>query len=120
MKKKLLLFTALFAFVLNASAQQSIVKNAFEQFVKDKVERMQQLINFDDDQTVQLKNLELNFLLDVNSADNSFWCNTKKRVKKLEKKRDEELQQTLTREQYLKYDAVDNDRILNDPPLQMK
>ena len=120
MKKKLLLFTALFAFMLNASAQQSIVKDVFEKFVENKVEKMQKLISFDDKQSGQIKNLELNFLMDVNSAENSFWCKTKKRVKKLEKKRDEDLQLILTREQYIKYDAVDNERIMKDPPLQLK
>lgn len=120
MKKKLLLFVALFAFILHASAQQSIVKDAFEQFVADKVERMQTLIGFDDEHAGQLKELELNFLQDVNAAENCFWCRSKKRIEKLNEKRDEELQQILTREQYLKYDAVDNNRILNDPPLQIK
>ena len=45
MKKKFLLFTALFVFILNVSAQESIVKDVFEQFVADKIEKMQELIN---------------------------------------------------------------------------
>lgn len=120
MKKKVLLFTVLFAFILNASAQQSIIKDVFEQFVDQKVESLQKLIGFDDNQAIHLKEVELNFLLDVNSAENNFWCRTQKRVKKLNKNRDKDLQDILTREQYIKYDAVDNNRIMESPPLQVQ
>ena len=61
MKKKILLITALFAFILNASAQESIVKDVFEQSVETKIERMQKLIDFDDKQADKLKELELKF-----------------------------------------------------------
>ena len=120
MKKKILLFTAFFAFIVNASAQESIIKDVFEKYVEDKVERMQRLINFDENQAIQLKKIELNFYLDVNSAENCFWCSTRKRVEKLKKRREVDLQQILTREQYIKYDAIDNDRILEKPPLQLE
>ena len=119
MKKKLLLFTALFAFILNTSAQESIIKDVFEQFVETKIERMQKLINFDDKQAIQLKELELNFLLEVNAAENCFWCRTKKRIKKLNKQRDNDLQLILTREQYIKYNAIDNNLIQKNPPVQL-
>ena len=119
MKKKLLLFTALFAFIFNTSAQKSIVKDAFEQFVADKVERMQTLIGFDDEQAGQLKELELNFLQDVNAAENSFWCRSKKRIEKLNKKREADLQEILTREQYIKYNAIDNSLIKEQPEIQV-
>ena len=115
MKKKILLFTALFAFILNASAQQSIVKDVFEQFAADKVERMQELINFDDEQANQLKELELNFLLDVNAADNCFWCRTKKRIEKLKAKKQEQLKKILNQDQYIKYDALENNKIKKHP-----
>ncbi|HTN68229.1 MAG: hypothetical protein PHO84_09730 [Dysgonamonadaceae bacterium] len=120
MKNKILLFSALFVFILNASAQESVIKDVFEKFVEDKVERMQKLIGFDDNQATELKEVEFNFLLDVNAAENCFWCRTKKRVEKLNKKREEGLQKILTREQYIKYDAIDNDRIRKDPPLRLK
>ena len=119
MKKKLLLLTALFAFILNTSAQESIIKDVFEQFVETKIERMQKLIGFDDKQAIQLKELELNFLLEVNAAENCFWCRTKKRIKKLNKQRDNDLQLILTREQYIKYNAIDNNLIQKNPPVQL-
>ena len=120
MKKKILLFTAFIAFILNASAQQSIIKDVFEKFVEDKVTSMQEVIDITDEQAEQLKEVELNFLLDVNSAENCWLCKTKKRVRKLKKKREECLQQIVTREQYVKYDVVDNDRINQDTPIQLK
>ena len=119
MKKKILLFIALFAFILHASAQQSIVKDAFEQFVAGKVERMQEVINFSDEQAIKLKELELNFLLDVNAAENSFWCRSKKRIEKLNKKRETGLQEILTREQYIKYNVIDHGLIKEEPEIQV-
>lgn len=119
MKKKLLLFTAFFAFILYASAQESIVNDVFEQFVTEKVERMQELIGFDDEQAIQLKKVELKFLQDVNAAENSFWCRSKKRIEKLNKKREADLQEILTREQYIKYNAIDNSLIKEQPEIQV-
>ena len=119
MKKKLLLFTTLFAFILNSSAQESIIKDVFEQFVETKIERMQRLIGFDDMQAGKLRELELKFLLDVNIAENCFWCRTEKRVKKLNKQRDNDLQIILNREQYIKYNAIDNNLIQENPPVQL-
>lgn len=119
MKKKFLLFTALFVFILNSSAQESIIKDVFEQFVETKIERMQKLIGFDDKQASQLKELELKFLLDANAAESCFWCRTKKRIKKLNKQRDNDLQIILNREQYIKYNAIDNNLIQKNPPVQL-
>ena len=119
MKKNILLVATLFVIILHASGQNSIIKGVFEQFVEDKIERMQKLIKFDDEQAEQLKELELNYLLDVNKSEHNFWCRTKKRVKKLNKKREENLKLILTREQYIKYNAIDNDLIQKEPPIQV-
>ncbi len=119
MNKNILLLTLLFGFILNISAQESIIKDTFEQFAQDKIEKMQKLIGFDNNQAEQLMELELNFLLDVNAAENCFWCRSKKRIKKLEEKRDENLQLILNRDQYIKYNAIDNDLIKKDPPIQV-
>ena len=113
MKKKLLILTAFLAYILQASAQQSVVKEVFEQFATDKIERMQTLIGFDDDQANQLKELELNFLLNVNDAENCFWCRTKKRVEKLKLKKQEQLKEILSRDEFIKYDALENKEASN-------
>lgn len=119
MKKKLLLFIALFACMLYLSAQESIIKGVFEQFVENKISTMQKLIQFDDKKADELKELELNYLLDVNAAENCFWCRTKKRIKKLDKVRDKDLQLILSREQYIKYNAIDNNLIQKEIPIQV-
>ena len=115
MKKKILLFTALFALILNTSAQQSVVKDVFEKFVEDKISSMQEVIDITDDQAKLLKTVELNFLLDVNSAENCFWCNTKKRIEKLNTKKVEQLKEILSLDQYIKYDALENNKIKRHP-----
>ena len=119
MKKKIILFTSLFVFALIATAQESIVKEVFEQFVEDKVSSMQEVIDINDEQANKLKELELNFLMDVNSAENCFWCNSKKRIKKLNRIRNKNLQEILTQEQYIKYNVIDNKLINKEIPVQV-
>lgn len=116
MKKITLLITALVAFVAVASAQKSgIIAEVLRQSAENKVVQMQELIKFDDTQAEKLKKLEFNFLLDVQKAENCCLCNKKKRVEKLQKKRDAELQQILTHEQYIKYDRVGVEEIKKYP-----
>ena len=115
MKKRTLLLTALFAFILTASAQQSIIKDVFERFVEDKVSSMQKIIDITDSQAAQLKELEVNFLVDVNAAENCWWCNSKKRIKKIESKKEQQLKEILSLDQYIKYDALENDKIKRHP-----
>ena len=115
MKKKILLFTALFAFILNASAQQSIIKDVFEKFVENKVTSMQEVIDITDEQAKELMDVELNFLLDVNSAENCWWCKSKKKIEKLKVRKEEQIKETLTLDQYIKYDALENKKIKKHP-----
>ena len=115
MKKKILLFTALFAFIVNASAQESIIKDVFEKFVEDKITSMQEVIDITDDQAEQLKEVELRYLLDVNSAENCWLRSTKKRVRKLDEKKQEKLKEILSLDQFIKYDALVNKKIKKHP-----
>lgn len=110
-----MLFTVLFAFILNASAQKSIISDVFEKFVEDKISSMQEVIDIDDEQAKQLKEVELNFLLEVNSAENCWWCNTKKRIEKLETKKEEQLKEIMRLDQFIKYDAIDKKKIKKHP-----
>ena len=115
MKKRTLLLTALFAFILTASAQESIIKDVFERFVEDKISSMQKIFDITDSQATQLKELEVNFLVDVNAAENCWWCNSKKRIKKIESKKEQQLKEILSLDQYIKYDALENDKIKRHP-----
>ncbi|HTN68997.1 MAG TPA: hypothetical protein VLZ33_06000 [Dysgonamonadaceae bacterium] len=114
MKKRFLLFIPFLAMVFNASAQDSIIKDVFEKFVEDKISSMQKVIDITDEQAEQLKEVELKFLLGVNSAEN-WWCNTKKKVKKLKSKKEEQLKEILRLDQYIKYDALENKKIKKHP-----
>ncbi len=115
MKKKFLLFTAIIAFVLNVTAQQSIVKDVFQEFVEDKISSMQEVIDITDEQALKLKTVELSFLLDVNLAENCFWCSSKKKIEKLKIKKVEQLKEILSLDQYIKYDALENNKIKKYP-----
>lgn len=115
MKKKILLLTVFAAFILNASAQQSIIKDVFEKFVENKISSMQEVIDITDEQVEQLKEVELNFLLAVNSAENCWLCKTKKQVRKLKIKKKEELKDILSLDQFIKYDVLENNEITKHP-----
>jgi len=72
---------------------------------------LQELIGFDDAQAEQLRLIEKEFLFDVNKVEHCFLCNKRKRIEKLKEKRVAQLQEVLDRDQYIKYDAIDNKRI---------
>ena len=76
-----------------------------------KVDEMQDLIHFDDAQAAQLIELEYRYVRKVQKAQHCFFCNSEKRIEKLKGKKSLQLQRILTREQYIKYDAVENGRI---------
>lgn len=116
MTKKTLLLSILILTIMGMSAQQpSIIETALANSVEVKVSSMQQLIGFDDMQAQKLRKMELVFLLDVNKAEHCFLCNKQKRIEKLKQKRDAELQNILERDQYIKYDAIENERIKKVP-----
>lgn len=115
MKTSLVLILLLVT-VMGMSAQQpSIIENVLVSSVEEKVASLQELVGFDDAQAQQLRAMELNFLLEVNKAEHCFLCNKQKRIEKLKQKRDTNLQQILTRDQYIKYDAIENERVKKHP-----
>ena len=116
MKKLGLLLTAFIAIAAIAPAQKTgIIADVLKKSAEDKVTKMQELIGFDDEKARQLNELEFTFLLDVRKAESCCLCNRKKRVEKLKQNRDRELQRILTRDEYIKYDAVENERIKKQP-----
>lgn len=115
MKRNILLITMILAFTTTSNSQTSITESVFQESVENKVEKMQQLIGFDNQTAQLIKEIELNFLLEVNKAEHCLWCRKQKRIGKLKIARDEQLQKILPRDQYIKYDAIDNERIKKQP-----
>lgn len=115
MKTNLVLALLLLSMTGLSAQQSSIIENILVTSVEEKVASMQELIGFNDEQAQELREMELNFLQEVNKAEHCFLCNTKKRVEKLKRERDEKLQTILERDQYIKYDAIENDRIKKHP-----
>ena len=117
MKKRRLLVAALLLCGVAVLGQNpgSIIEEVLKESADEKVTRLRELIGFDDGKARQLKELEFIFLLDVQKAENCCLCNRKKRIERLRKKRDAELQKILSREEYIRYDAVENERIRKYP-----
>ena len=95
--------------------KSTIITGVLTEYATHKVEKMQRLINFSDAQHEQLKELELNFLLDVQKAESCACCNSKKKVEKLKKQKEQNLQKILTYDQFIKYDAIENNRLKKGP-----
>lgn len=113
MKRNILLITMILAFTTTSNSQTSITESVFQESVENKVENMQQLIGFDNQTAQQIRDIELIFLLEVNKAEHCLLCRKQKRIEKLKKSRDEQLQKILPRDQYIKYNAIEND-LLNE------
>ena len=116
MKKSLLLSLALFGFATAIFAQNptNIITDALQRSAEAKVQEMQQLIRFDDNQAEQLKTMQFQFLLDVRRAENRTF-RSRRNIERLQRERDAALQQILTREQYIRWNAVENNIIQNIP-----
>lgn len=101
--------TALFA------QQKGIIHTVLEKSVEAKVAAIQDVLKFSDTQAKAVKELELRYLLDVQKAERCCWCNQQKRIKKLKLKRDEALEKVLDRALYIRYKAVEEERIQPQP-----
>ena len=112
--KKILLLSVLLALSAATSAQTNIITNAFQRSAEAKVQEMQQLIRFDDNQAKQLKTMQFQFLLDVRNAENRTF-RSRRNIERLQRERDTVLQQILTHEQYIRWNAVENNIIQNIP-----
>ena len=116
MKKFLYSTLLLLSVSLNVSAQKStVIQDILKNTAVEKVASMQQSIRFTDEQAKQLVEIEYRFLSDVQKAENCCLCNSAKRVEKLRHKKEKAVQKVLTREQFIKYDAVEKQKIKKYP-----
>ncbi|VBB48346.1 exported hypothetical protein [uncultured Paludibacter sp.] len=112
MKRILLITTTFICFSMFASAQKStIIKDILKNTAVEKVGYMQRLIKFSDENAKKLEKIEYQFLLDVQKAENCCMCNSAKKVEKLKLKKNEAIQKILPRDEYLKYNAIEKERI---------
>ena len=115
MKRNILLIIAFFALIINVPAQDSIIKGVFEEFVEDKISSVQKAIPITKEQAIALKKVELDYLLGVNDAEHCFLCRKKRRIQKLKSRKEEQLKEILSKDEYIKYDAFMNKKIKRHP-----
>ena len=121
MKKIIITLGILFAAVAISTAQEKgIIADVLRNSIEHKVESMQKLIGFDDEIALELKELELKYLLDVQKAEICFLCNTSRRIKKLQSAREDKLQEILPRDQYIKYHSIENNLLNEDNQLWLR
>ena len=107
MKKFILTLGILFAVAVSTSTAQEkgIIAEVLRNSVEQKVDSMQKLIGFEDEIALKLKELELKYLFDVQKAEICFLCSSKRRITKLKEARDKQLQEILTRKEYIEYEG---------------
>ncbi len=105
MKRIIILSFAFFLFSLAIFAQSSIqiLHKALLDGVEAKVTALQEQIKFTDEQTALIKDIEISYLIDVQKIDKCFLCNKKKKMEKLVRHREEQLQKIMTPGQYIRY-----------------
>lgn len=114
-KFRLLFFFFTFCSVSLFSQQEGIIADILRESAEQKVITMQRLIAFDDSLVKRLTKVEVDFLFDVRKVESCWLCNRKKRIEKLQRKREEELQRILPRNQYLKYRLIEAEAIQKGP-----
>ena len=107
----ILIFPAMLLIVACNSGKSAVSQRDLKTEAQAKVQTMKQLIHFDDVQATQLMDLEFRHAQAIQNAKKAGFCNSKKRIAKLQSKKSQEIQKILTREQFIKYDAIDNKRI---------
>ena len=115
MKKTFFLSTLLIFSATIFAQNPNIISDALKRSAQSKVQEMQRLIDFTDQQANQLKTMQFQFLLDVRNAENRIFRNSRRRIERLKSERDAALQQILTRSQYVQWNAVENNIIQNIP-----
>ncbi len=111
MKKIILVISFIIGFAAISASQTPITEIIFQESVARKVNKIQNLIGFDDQKSQKLKEVELNFLIDVQKAETCFLCNTTRRINKYKAEREKKLQEILDRDEYIKYHSIENDLI---------
>ena len=118
MRKIILLTIAVFACCAFAYSQESedVIKEIIIEGVDSKVSKLQTQIGFDDNQAQRVRETELTFYLGVRKIKQCFLCNKKNRLLKLQKVRDDNLQEILSPGQYIRYEGGNLDDVKKYPP----
>ncbi len=101
--------------VISCSTTKAINKQEQSMLNKviEKVTSMQKIIGFTDEKAQKLQKVEFDYLKQVKSLQKLDLIKEKlqQKMQELNKQRDTKLQSILRRDEYLKYDAIENDRL---------
>lgn len=109
MKKLFFMALCVILYTSCASSQNS----AITQEAQKKVDNMKTIINLTEEQAKKMVGIETSFLKDSKKLSYSSTYTSK--LKALQEKRISEIKQVLTREQYVKFDLIENNRIKKVP-----
>lgn len=110
-KVNVLIIALVFLTACGITDSSGIGKRKIAKEAESKVEKMQELIEFSNEQIFKLKKMEVAYLNEITKVNHCDDCNKELMIKEIDEKRDIQLQNILTREQYIKYDAIDKERI---------
>jgi thioredoxin-related protein len=90
---------------------KGIIDSILIAYSEQKVAEIQKVVQFTDQQAQHIVNIEYNYLLGVQKAENCSCCNTGKRIEKAAKTKDEAMKKVLPSALYIRYKAVENQQI---------
>lgn len=107
----MLVIALIFIAACGTTNSSGVIKGKFVKEAEAKVEKMQNLIKFSDEQAFKLKKLEVQYLNELAKIQHCKDCNKEELMKKNDIMRDIQLQNILERHEYLKYDAFYKERV---------
>ncbi len=116
--KKIFIFIALMTFTLplfSLNSGKGVIDKVLKDYVNEKVDFYQEIIKFNDERARELKKIELQYLLDVKKAEECLLCQTQKRIKKLNMKKYRAVEKLLSRDEFVKYKALENQEVRKRP-----
>lgn len=110
----MLMFMLLMAMASNIRAEGEI-ERALKQSVEYKVEKYKGIIGFSDEKAEYVKEIELKYLMGIYNVEKRAVFNKSKKIKQIKAQRDYSLQKILERDEYIKYNSLDNELFMNVP-----
>lgn len=101
--------------IFAGNGDESIINKVLADYVSKKVDHYQGIIKFSDTNSAKLKQLELQYLLNVKKAEDCIFCFTKKQIERLTREKYEAIEKLLPRNEFIKYKAIDNNEIKHYP-----
>ncbi len=114
--KKILFTTIMIGLCSLLFSQKTAINKEFlKKEVVEKVHKMQSIIKFDNAKVNKLVKIEYQYSLQIEKIEKCKSCNKGLKVEKLKHKKNKAIMKLLPRDEYLKYNSIENHLIKKHP-----